>query len=77
VALIILGSTECAACGHVLVDDDEVVGLPHFATGSSDPHRRYTDAGFHLKCWQELPEREAIEARIRKLDAQHGYPPRF
>jgi hypothetical protein len=44
-ALIIRGSTKCAVCGRVLTEADEVVGLPHFASESSEPHLRYTDEG--------------------------------
>jgi hypothetical protein len=76
-ALIIRGSTMCAACGRVLTQTDEVMGLPHFAFEPSDPHWRYTDAGFHKACWEELPDRSDIESRIQELDRKHGYPPRF
>jgi hypothetical protein len=76
-ALIIRGSTKCAVCGRVLAEGDDVTGLPHFSTGPSDPHWRYSDAGFHVQCWERLPERDAIESRIVELDRQRGYPSRF
>ena len=43
-ALIIRGSTRCAVCGEVLAEADQIVGLPHFATGQDDPHWHYSDA---------------------------------
>lgn len=76
-ALIARGSTCCAICGEVLQDGDEVVGLPHFAADAGDPHWRYSDAGFHARCWDDLPVRQVIEDRINALDRAHGYPERF
>ena len=66
-ALIIRGSTKCAECGQVLTGKDEVAGLPHFVTDSSDLLWRYTDAGFHRRCFESLPERMEIERRIEAL----------
>ena len=66
-ALIIRGSTKCAACGQVLTTEDEIAGLPHFATDASDPLWRYSDAGFHRKCFESLPEREEIRRRVENL----------
>ncbi|MDQ2911345.1 MAG: hypothetical protein M3R39_10100 [Actinomycetota bacterium] len=59
-ALVTRGSTPCAICGQILLEGDEVVGLPHFAADASDPHWRYSDAAFHVACWTDLPERQAI-----------------
>ena len=66
-ALIIRGSTKWAVCGEVLTDDDEVAGLPHFVSDSSDPLWRYTDEGFHRQCFESLPERVEIERRIEDV----------
>jgi hypothetical protein len=66
-ALIIRGSTKCVVCGKVLTEEDEVAGLPPFATDSSDPLWRYSDAGFHRRCFESLPERSEIERRIEDL----------
>ena len=66
-ALIVRGSTKCAACGRVLTDDDEVAGLPHFAADPSDPLWKYSDAGFHRQCFDSLTERAEIERRIDAL----------
>ena len=63
-ALIFRGLSECAVCGKIIERDDDVAGLPHFATGPDDPHWRFTDAPFHLGCYLNMPEREAIEARL-------------
>ena len=76
-AIILLGKTRCAACGEVLQDGDEIIGLPHFTGDKDDPDWPYTDSGFHASCWDDLPERERIENRINSLDREHGYTPRF
>jgi hypothetical protein len=51
----------------VLTDEDEVAGLPHFASDPSDPLSQYSDAGFHRRCFESLPERGEIERRIGHL----------
>jgi hypothetical protein len=68
-----LGETKCAACGEV-IEDPGVAGFPRFATGPDDPHWRYSDAGFHRERYAKLPERKAIEDRIRRMmaDARAG-----
>jgi hypothetical protein len=77
VALIIRGSTRCAACGEVIEQGDEAWGLPHFTDEPSDPHYGFTDAGFHFACFDQLPERNEIIQRIHALDAEHGHAARF
>jgi hypothetical protein len=77
VALIIPGSTRCAACGEVIKDGDAVTGLPHFISDCDHPLFRFTDCGFHSACFATLREHSALIARIDELDERHGYPPRF
>jgi hypothetical protein len=70
VALILPGLTECVVCNEVLNEGDDIVGLPPFATGPADPHWRFTDSGLHRGCWDDLPEREAVQERLIRLDAR-------
>jgi hypothetical protein len=64
-----LGETKCAACGEVMADPDDVLGFPSFASDTDDPHWRYSDVGLHRACYARLPEREAIEDRLRQAMA--------
>jgi hypothetical protein len=61
-ALIFLGSTECGICNKVLMDNDDVIGLPAISNLNHRLHR-YFDMGFHQECfdnWIEKPEIQAI-----------------
>lgn len=46
------------------------LGFPSFASGPNDPHWRYSGAVFHRACYARLPEREAIEGRIKQMMAE-------
>jgi len=56
-ALLFLGSTKCALCGQLLVDGDDISGLPPLAD-MQHPLHKYFDAGFHASCFTNWGERE-------------------
>ena len=56
-ALIFLGSTACAVCGQLLLDKDDVAGLPPLAN-TQHPLYKYFDAGFHASCFAKWDEKE-------------------
>lgn len=65
--LILTGKSQCAKCGKILSQGEELVGLPAlFPVG----HRlyKYSDAGFHRKCYESLDVFSDIESILKKLD---------
>ena len=56
-ALLFLGSTTCALCGQLLLDIDDVAGLPPLADTQHYLHK-YFDAGFHASCFANWAEKE-------------------
>lgn len=58
-ALIFLGYTECALCGKVLADGDDIFGLP---SSSNKEHilYKYFDSGFHLTCFENWDKKNEI-----------------
>jgi hypothetical protein len=57
-ALLFIGSTTCALCGQLLLDKDDVAGLPPLAD-KQHPLYKYFDAGFHASCFNNWDEKEA------------------
>jgi hypothetical protein len=62
-ALVILGSTRCPLCDHVIVDVDEIVATSHFIADSADRLWRYSDAAMHKNCFKNWEYRERFVAR--------------
>ncbi len=85
-ALIIIGSTKCALCGKILLQGDDIRGLPAFAD-EGQPMYEYSDAAFHAHCYDRWPEREEalrlIEVKkqelidsdyFKEMLAKYGWP---
>ena len=59
-ALIFLGKTECALCGSVLNEGDDIFATSHFISDRKDPLWRYSDAGMHQACFLAWDHRRAF-----------------
>lgn len=64
-ALIILGSTECALCGKVLQEGDEVTSLSPIAD-KQHPLYQYFDAGLHKQCFENWDKKEEVLRIIKE-----------
>ena len=58
-ALIFLGSTECAICGKILQVGNEVTSLPPIAD-KQNPLYKYFDAGLHTQCFENWDKKEEV-----------------
>jgi hypothetical protein len=63
VALIFRGKSECALCGQVIQQDDEIIATSHFIADENDPLWRYSDAPFHKVCFLKWDKREEFVRR--------------
>jgi hypothetical protein len=66
---MILGRSTCKVCGELLTETDDIVALPALSPGQHDVLWPFSNAAFHESCYEELPERAAVEHRIARLDA--------
>src|SRR5262245_23882161 len=85
-ALIFLGHSKCALCDKILMEGDEIVGLPA-ATNPEHPLWRYFDAGYHAVCFENWDKKEEVNGIIeeerrmfessdyyKEMSAKHGKP---
>jgi len=56
-AIIIYGATECALCGKVINEDDDVVATSHFIGDTANPLWKYSDVGMHRQCFRTWDKR--------------------
>ena len=64
-ALIFLGKTECTLCGKILIDGDEIIGLPPISD-TAHPLYKYFDTGMHKSCYNEWDKKDEIQAAVTK-----------
>jgi len=64
-ALIFLGTTECALCGKVLQEGDEITSLPPIGD-KQHPLYKYFDAGLHTKCFENWDKKEEVLKVIKE-----------
>lgn len=64
-AIIILGSSECALCRKVLADSSNVTGLPP-SPQTDHPLHKYFDAGFHKDCFENWDQKDEIIRLIKE-----------
>jgi hypothetical protein len=64
-ALIFLGVTECALCGKVLQEGDEVTTLPPIADTQHSLYK-YFDAGLHTQCFENWDKKEDVLRVIKE-----------
>ncbi|HVU99312.1 MAG TPA: hypothetical protein VHE34_29020 [Puia sp.] len=64
-ALIFLDKSECALCGKVLKEHDEIVALPA-ASDTANPLYKYFDQGFHKSCFELWDKKEEVQAILQK-----------
>ena len=57
--LVFLGLTECAICGKVLREGNEVTSLPPIAD-KRHPLYKYFDAGLHTQCFENWDQKEEV-----------------
>lgn len=85
-ALIFLGLTECALCGKVLQEGDEVTSLPPIGD-TQHPLYKYFDAGLHTQCFEKWDKKEEAvriikeakqkfinSAYFKEMISKHGKP---
>ncbi len=65
-ALILLGKTICRLCNRPLL---EVEGIVAFTAFLPQEHElsRYSDAGFHQRCFEASPDCDAVLALYRRI----------
>jgi hypothetical protein len=65
-ALLIRGESKCPICGDVIRQTDDVVATPAFLRAT---HRlsRFSDATFHLACFDASPEHEKVEQLLHRF----------
>jgi len=56
-ALIFLGRTACGLCGKILMEGEQITGLPAISN-TEHPLYSYFDQGFHLQCFEKWDEKE-------------------
>jgi hypothetical protein len=49
-ALVVLGKTRCMICGELLMEGDDIRGLPIFPVSFGEEGRRLSDAPVHRRC---------------------------
>src|SRR5262249_169420 len=59
-ALIFPGKTRCGICDKVIGEDDAIVAFPAFLR-PNHPLWKYSDGAFHERCFNESPDRQAVE----------------
>lgn len=64
-ALIFLGKTECALCGKIFIDGDDIIGLPPISD-IAHPLYKYFDTGMHKSCYNKWDKKDEIQAALRK-----------
>jgi|SRR5215469_5953140 len=64
-ALIFPGKTRCGICDKVIGEDDAIVAFPAFLR-LGHPLWRYSDGAFHERCFNESPDKEAVERVYNK-----------
>ena len=63
-ALIFLGSTECALCGKILQQGDEIYSLPPIGD-KKYPLYEYFDAGLHKQCFENWDKKEEVLSVVK------------
>ena len=75
-ALILLGSTPCGLCGKLLLEGEEVIGLPA-VSNLTHPLYEFFDQGFHLECFEKWDKKDevlkVIEAERREFQKTNYY----
>jgi hypothetical protein len=65
-ALIIRGKTRCPLCYQIIATDDDVVAASQFIADPADSLWRYSDAGFHRRCFAEWDRRAEFVSRFNE-----------
>jgi hypothetical protein len=64
-AIIFRGVTECALCGKVLMDGDDIT-CPSPIADKEHPLYEYFDRGFHLQCFENWNRKEEVLSVIKE-----------
>ena len=64
-ALIFLGKTKCALCGKILIDGDEIIGIPPISD-IAHPLYEYFDTGMHKLCHNTWDKKDEIQTAVSK-----------
>ncbi len=60
-------------CHEVLAKDDDIVATSHFIADRDDPLWRYSDAGFHRRCFIRWEHRDEFVRRYNEAMAVHVF----
>ena len=65
-ALIIRGKTICRLCNKILQKEDKIVAFPALLAADHQ-YSEFSDAAFHLSCFQKDPRSVEIESSFSQL----------
>lgn len=68
-ALLFLGSSVCALCGKLLLDGENITGLPAI-TDREHLLYKYFDSGFHTQCFDNWEKKEEVLKIIKEEKQQ-------
>ena len=71
-ALVEYGVTVCPLCHQTLNDPKECIGFPHFIADEQDPLWPYSDAAFHIWCFDTWPKKNEYSERLRVFEQSQG-----
>lgn len=64
--MVFPGKSECPLCGKVIEKNDPIIGFTAFLR-PEHPLWKYSDAAFHERCFNQCPDREAVERVYKKF----------
>jgi hypothetical protein len=65
--LIVNGTQVCPLCGKAIRQSDTVVGTALGIVDQTDPLWRFSEATFHLECFDAWEDRHAFRMRMDEL----------
>jgi hypothetical protein len=70
-AMIFLGKSECPICGKILVEGDDIIGLPPLID-ITHPLYTYFDEGMHRACYENWDKKSQVEAALENEGKKSG-----
>jgi hypothetical protein len=64
-AIIFTGKSQCAVCGKILREHDEIISLPPISD-TTNPLYKYFDTGFHKSCFKHWDKKEEVQIILEK-----------
>jgi hypothetical protein len=71
-AIVLLGKTNCALCGKLLEEGQEIVSFSPFVSNELDPLGPFSDTAFHSHCFHHHPLSVEATARYDEMRKRTG-----